>query len=413
MAEPSSRPRSETLMMLTTISHLLRRQPGPLGGRPTTAVRVGLTIVGLIVTCSCIPNSSIAAQLLRVVEPPVLTIGAGADTNAEFVSIAAVARLSDGTVAVSTVRPAEIRLFSPAGAFIRLVAGGGAGPGELQSPMWFGRQNDALFAYDFSLSRITTFDVRHQSVKTLTFAPSSAGTRMFVTGHVGPDSWLVASAPAAFPTRHADGPYRDSAIVAVWRNDSLPLIPVGRFANLALFAYNDDHMAATSNAFDRLRANTSFLAANGFIWVGDSDQNELLLYGSSGELARRIPVPVAARRYSEDGVKRLASTVLSQVRRATDSARTLAMFDLSHRRSLAPAYSRLIPGARSWIWVEVFEPDPAASTEYVAIDTSGKVGWRLRTPKGVRFFQIDDDFALGVRRSAEDLQSVVLYRLAH
>lgn len=353
------------------------------------------------------------AQRFVLSDSAILTIGGRIEPKEQFAQIAGAARLSNGDIAIVDYGSREIRLFSPRGTFIRDLARAGAGPGELQLLWWFGRSGDSLLTYDFGLSRITTFDVPRGRTSTRILTPKGVPSRVVVVGFLEEGRWLVQTAPRPFPQNHDSGPYRDSALVGILPADStLPVSFLGQFANLAIFANNPSAgRGQTMFGFDPLVPNSTFLATRKRVFVGDPARDEILMYDASGTQAARIRVPFSRGGYSPSDVNRAKERAIVAAKSDIERSLPGVTFEISNRTGGAPAFTRLIPGASGEVWVESFHVDREVAPEYVVLDSDGRVIARLRGPRGVRFFEFGADYGLGTRQDADDVESVVLYRL--
>jgi hypothetical protein len=354
-------------------------------------------------------GSTVVAQTWKVSAQPTVVIGADGDTAAQFTNVGGVARFSTGEIAVVNAFPWEIRLFSSAGKFVRRLARSGNGPGELNFVFWYGRSGDSLLAYDLSQARITVFDVPRSKVATIPFAPTKVPGRMLVHGLMTNGTWLIATFPPPVGAPHPDGPYRDSTTLGFWRSGTDGMQTLGIFGNFAFFAHNVG--PRTTAEFDVLNANSTFLPVGNELWVGIPDARSIAVYDAGGKLAREIRVPLEPARFDAAEVRRIRDLRLTTRKSATDSARTSAMFAGSKRTLGGPSFSRLLLGSDGRIWIEAFRLDRASSTEYVALDRTGRVLGRLTGPPGVRFSDIGADYALGVRKDENDVEIVELYTI--
>jgi hypothetical protein len=371
-----------------------------------TATRHATFTLAAFGTIGLASARTLAGQTLKVSAQPTVVIGADGDTTAQFTAIGGLARLSTGEVAVFTAPPFEIRLFSRDGKFVRRVARPGSGPGELGIVYWFGRSGDSLMTFDDTQARITIFDVPRSQVATIPFAPTKVSSRMVVNGSLANGSWIVAT--VAFPRTRPEGPSRDTTTIGLWRRGVEGTQTVGSFPNFAFFSNNGP--AGTSFEFDALAANTTFLTVGNEIWVGIPEARSITVYDSTGKLARQVRVPFEPVRFDGAELRRLRDSRLASKKRALDSARTSAMFEGSSRPlGSRPAFSRLLLGRDGRVWVESFRVDRASSAEYVALDRTGRVVGRLTSPPGVRFWDFGADYALGVRKDENDVETVELY----
>lgn len=269
---------------------------------------------------------------------------------------------------------------------------------------WAGRSGDSLLTYDLTQARITVFDVPRSKVVTIPFVPTKVPGRMLVSGLLADGSWLIATWPPPL-VRHPDGPYRDTTTVGFWRSGQEGMQTVGSFANFAFFADK------SGTEFDLLAANTVFLAVGNELWVGSPEARSIAVYDASGRMARQVRVPLEPQRFDAAEVRRVRDRRLGTLKRAIDSARTIAMFAQSDRPLGAPAFSRLLLGLDGRVWVEAFRLDRASSADYVALDRAGRVVGRLTSPPGVRFSEFGTDYALGIRKDENDVETVELFTI--
>jgi hypothetical protein len=77
------------------------------------------------------PELDDARRRFVVADKPAVVVGALEGSEEEhFTRIAGILRLSTGEIAVAEMRPAEIRVFSAEGDFVRRIGRPGEGPGE-------------------------------------------------------------------------------------------------------------------------------------------------------------------------------------------------------------------------------------------------------------------------------------------
>ena len=109
-------------------------------------------------------------SVFAVDSAPRLRIGVEAgEEPLQFDQITGVARLDGGRIAVANGRPAEVRIFSPAGEFLSAVGSAGQGPGEFQrlSAVIAG-SGDTVFAVDPMYMRIHRYTIGGGHVGTTT-----------------------------------------------------------------------------------------------------------------------------------------------------------------------------------------------------------------------------------------------------
>jgi len=367
--------------------------------------------LGVLLLGATAGGNAAAAQVARVSLEPIVTIGAeGSGTN--LVRVILAARVRTGDIAVLTNSPPELLLFSSNGTLRKRPGRPGSGPGEFSLLWWAGRDGDSVLVYDFGLARATVFDIPRDTVWTLPFLPKGAPGRLVVGGKLDGGSWLALGMPRPYPDQHPDGPFRDTTTAYRWQPDSSATV-LATFRNLALFAHNPkSDPGSTHFRFDPLLANAAILTHGGRVWIADPSTDSVVVLDSDGQGRSTFGVPLPSGEYNPAVVRHVRDNLLATARRSTDSALTTAAFDLSRRPPRGPRAARLLPGPAGQVWIEAFRVDPSAATEYVLVDARGRVQLRLTGPPAVRFHDIGPDYALGVHRNADDVETVVLFRVA-
>ncbi len=133
----------------------------------------------------------------RVGTEPILTIGeVSGDLNYMFEGVSQALRMEDGTIVVVDRVARLLRLFDPAGVFIRSLGGSGEGPGEFQLLQEAWAHGDTLWASDNLQRRISVFDRGGDVLETIRVeAAPGMGSRTAKT-HFADGTVLVLNAPS-------------------------------------------------------------------------------------------------------------------------------------------------------------------------------------------------------------------------
>jgi hypothetical protein len=240
-------------------------------------------------------------------------------------------------------------IFSPKGEFIRIVR-----LDELA-----GRFVEIIGAFGDGSVAIAPLELK---VPEVGFAPNTATISRF---------WL-------------DGRSKDSLGTFVWRE-------VGLLSG-------EDQVGSRTFA-----PRTAAVARADRLWVGTAAEPSIEVHDQQGKLIRLIRWDAGDR--------------------AVGPADALAQFDGNppeQRRIYAsrpvmdrfPAHARLLVDPSGFLWVETYRrPTATGSAEWLVFDREGIVLARARIPAGLRVFEINDDFVIGVSRDADDVERVTLHAL--
>lgn len=117
-----------------------------------------------------------------------MRIGTGQGPEYELTAVRSLVLDRAAQLYVLLPRDNEVRVFSPAGRFLRRIGRKGQGPGEFEWPNSMGWRGDTLWVRDTDLDRVTLFDSAGKSVRTLTLRmPSLGGSYV-----LGPPAALLA-----------------------------------------------------------------------------------------------------------------------------------------------------------------------------------------------------------------------------
>ncbi len=369
---------------------------------------------GVIALATVCAPPAMPAQRITIATQPSVTIGAGGDENSALHAVAGAWKMSNGQmVIVDQGGPAPIRSFTKEGKFDRVIARSGAGPGEVGPTLFAAtRSGDSIVTFEIAGARASVFDVARGKASTATIIVRNAPSRPVVQGILPNNRWFVTGAPA--PLRnHDDGAFRDTTYFGSAPVGGDSLIVFGQTPRMALYANNKVPGPPTMMRvrYDSLVPWTTIAVHAGRIVVADPTGPGISIYNPDGTVALSIPHPFPAAPYNAAEVARAKARSLALAKTPGESGIRAAMFDLSGRPRTAPRFKRLIPGADGELWVEKFWLDETAPREYVVLDRAGKVAGRVTGAPPVRFTEFGRDYALGIARDANDVQTVVMYKL--
>lgn len=341
---------------------------------------------------------------------PLLRIGAvDGDPNHLLSGVTGAVRLTDGGVAVADGGSQEVRFFDAQGSFVRSVGHAGAGPGEFTGLAALGRDPEGgLWAWDFSLRRITWMDESGEAADLSTLGPEPP-----VLDAVGPladGSFVLRQLWGASATASAsDGGLRRDpiAIVRFDRSgtllDSMAVVP-GREVHLT---QENGRGVMTTPPFGR---NAVMTLRDGYLVVGTQDRPSLVERSVDGSLRRRIVLPQADlgltnadfERFLEDRVKDLSAADRPGVRSA------LSDIPRPDRR---PAFGPVASDGVGRLWVGAWTVTSTPPPSWSVIAPEGHLLYDVEMPPGFFPLDIGEDWILGVQRDELGVEYVVLYPL--
>ena len=372
-------------------------------------IRNGLLLL-LLAAASTAGAQSLPAW--TVGDTPALDIGDEASVQTQFNGVTGVLRMPRGEIVVANGMSQELRVFSPAGAYLRTLSVAGTGQGSIRALNRLWRSGDTIIAAEIvggetNLHLYTT--TRHLSSHPI--GRSNAGSLVPVERF--PDGRVVVRGSRRSPRSISSAaPFVDSALVGVVSLDNLMpawigtlvsemiLIPGfgggrGRAPNIVPYAFGRTHAYAVSG--DRL-------------WIGDSETAVVEQYDSRGRRLATVQLPIAQRPLDTLLLRRQRATVLNDAMNWNDRARLDASYAVPLPR-FAPRFTRFVPGPNGEMWVELFRESPDAERVYVVYDTAGKARASVTMPRGTTLFEAGQDYLLAVRRDQEGLEHVMQYRL--
>jgi hypothetical protein len=392
-----------------TILVLTAAVPGACGrtrAAPASTVRDS---AGVRIVESVRPRLT-ADQAWRLTAEPLLTIGVTeGDPGYQLSDVVGAVRMPSGLVVVADGGTQEIRVFTAEGTLVRRVGGRGEGPGEFSGLSGMGRgPSGALWAYDFTLRRISWLYPSDESLRSATLGPEPP-----VLSPVGalPDGSFVLKqlwgAQGVASATHT-GLRRDPVAYVRFDPsgallDTLALVP-GREVVISL---EGDRGVMSTPPFGRTSLGGIL---DGRVLIGSQTRFELEEWTPDGTLKRVLRLPDIDLRVTEEDIQRYA-----EHRRSTASPgeearveRELADVEVPELR---PAYGELLVDGAGNLWIGRWEADGSPARAWTVLDATGTWLVSVGTPSDLQVRDIGEDWVVGVARDELDVERVVLYGL--
>lgn len=341
---------------------------------------------------------------------PLLRIGVvEGERPYQLSGVTGAARLSDGAVAVADAGSNEVRLFDADGGFVTSVGGSGGGPGEFRRLAALGHgRGDTLWAYDFSLRRITRIDPSGRVA-----GMTSLGSEPAMLGALGalPDGTFVLRQlwAARRTAGAAAGGFRRDPVAFVRFDRSGELRDtVGLFPGRELVvSFEDGRGVMSTPLFAR---NAVGAVRDGRVVVGSQDRWEIDERAPAGGLLRRIRIRGPNLSVGPDDVERV---IAGRVGAAPPERRAALRrrLESSPVPEARPAYGGLLADAAGNLWVSEWAPHPRIPRRWTVLDPRGRWLGDVTMPPAFRPLDIGGDWIVGVERDSLDVERVVLRRL--
>jgi len=340
------------------------------------------------------------------------------DPAYQFTDISAVSLTSDGRMVVADAGSATVRTYDPEGKLLRLLGGGGSGPGEFVRPSQVLLRDDgSVRVWDDATFRVTEFDPTGELTGVATFSrediakavepplyPASGlllsngdlivrlivKTSDLTAGRFRPQTGAlrVAADQSAIDTILF---FRDTEQVSVrLPKGSLPVVPpLARRTTIAI------------------QPNEARLC------IGEQAKPEILCFGPEGARvvvrweAERIPVrpdDPALRSWGDS-----MTELYEQKMTAEDADRILSQVSAP---ADYPPYTDHVLDRAGYLWVKTSAVDSNAGVDrYLVFTPTGQQVGPVSVPS-VRVLEIGDDYLVGVDRDEFEVQYIKLFRVA-
>lgn len=343
------------------------------------------------------------------------TIGGGEDPAHDIDRMSTMGRLANGDVVVGVIRPSELRIYPIGGGAPRVLARGGDGPGEVQTPILLSARGDTLVLWDYALNRSTKF--------------TSEGSVVQLVSH---------AAQPRHRLREVVGALDDGRIVMTGQTWEA-MTDVGSEGvrkEQPIYLLHTDGASA-----DSLRGIPGMLVYKGIVYEGGTSFSSVTTYhldGGSPILARgagyvtSLPGPPELRMYDAKGTLHRIVRPAIETREVTpafreeyiahDSAELVRM-----NRQFSPdwvrnyregrfvdrlaAFERIRGGPEGELWFERSWVSYDSVKEFVVFDSTGMVAGKVTIPMSHTIGWIGTDAVLATWLDSDDVRHLSLYPL--
>jgi 6-bladed beta-propeller len=344
----------------------------------------------------------------RIDPAPLARVGvAEGDPHDQFTWVAGALRLSDGTLWVGDGPSSELRVFDPAGRYLRTVGRKGGGPGEFAGlAALFLLPGDTVAAHDYQGARVTFFAPSGAVARAVVLGPMDGTLPPRPLGVFGDGGMVVAPLynPSFVPSPQ---PSRDSVLLARFSAAGAQTGALRRIAGEETITVMGGGMAMRPAI--PFGGNTYVAVSGGRVLVGDNARYELAEHGADGRLARLV-----RRDPPRDPVTPGDRAAWLAERRAGLGARFREAQEEMLRGLPFPAHKAwfhallLDPAGNAWVERNA-APGPAVPWD--VFDPEGRFLGTVQVPAGLRLTQVGADFVVGVAKDEMQVPQVRVHRI--
>ncbi|WP_425153649.1 hypothetical protein [Candidatus Palauibacter sp.] len=332
-------------------------------------------------------------------EATVLIGTAGGDPAYELFRVGGTMRLSDGRIVVANAGTGELRVYDPDGVHLASWGGQGDGPGEFGAMApgavepWPG---DSLMARDSFRSRISIFSADGTFGRALRLQ----GGYQRVVGPL-PDGSVFAATLTSFE-RGEPGTselIRPDLEYGILQADGSVQRDLGAYPGSELYLVN------TANGPPWPRAYPFDRSASDFVWgdlvvITTNDSYEIRAYRTDGSLARIVRRDHEVRPPTRADLRDYVARQNPDRPEALDAVADMPLVDAF------PAFNRVVVDRLNHLWVEEYRLLGEDQRLWTVFDPVGRALGMVEMPGSFRVTEIGEDYILGTRRDALDIEYV-------
>ena len=378
----------------------------------------GLAVLLLASAASAQPASRLPAGLAqwKLSAQPILRIGSESDTTMQFLRVSA-RRMPAGEIAVMNSATAELRIFSPRGAFVRSLSRRGQGPGEFENPSSVYRAGDTLYVVEFApnATRMSSFTLADGFLKRIPVRAGNVPEGIALRARLSTGDFLVSRGSFKALDPVLNMMKRDTTIFGIVRvaEPPAPVTFIGAFPDNTFFSFPSPAMrGGVGYSLFPLAPMLATGASGDRAWLGDTGTGLLSIFDATGKRVTQAQLPVRPRAFVDAALARARERAVASATSGIQTERWENIYDRKVRPRTAPLFTRLIPAPDGQMAVELYEEEERAVPRSVLVlDRNGKAVAGFVGPANVVIQEIGADYLLGVHFDDEGVEQVVMYSL--
>mgnify|MGYP001820391055 FL=1 len=331
------------------------------------------------------------------------------DSRYQFSDVAGTVRLSDGTIVVADGGSQQLRFFMPDGRWQASFGGPGGGPGEFTGLSSLGRTpDDQVWAYDFSLRRLTWTDASGRLLRLVPLDPEPPSL-----SPLGP----LSDGTFAMKQLWGSKTGKDEPEIGLLREptayvrfDSLGTLvdTLGTFPGRELFITLEKGRGVMSSP---LFGRTSAGVVQGHtLIIGDQEEFRFGRYDPDGTMLTEVRLGRPAALIGPNDVSEHIEFLVesSPPDKQAWLEQSLTSMPTPETR---PAYGSFLVDRDDFLWVSEWSQFPGIPRTWTVVDTSDRWLGDVVMPPGFIPRDIGSDWILGIETDALGVEFVVQYSL--
>ena len=368
-----------------------------------------------------------SSEALVLSATPTLVIGAEGGPDYELSRVRGAARLRDGRIVVADAGSLRLRFYDAAGRYLKSAGGKGGGPGEFEQMDSFWRlPGDTLVAGGMLPGDLSYFTGDGKYLLRLSRTPpppppgagSAPGMPVTLAPLDGSGQRVIGYLPMG-RSRSAGGRSVDSFPVAIVDQRHVETRRIGSLPSMAVTLDGGELRPPWFGA------KATFAADPAHFYYGLGLDYSIQAYTRTGILSHTIRRAWTPRKVTKSDIDSYVVEWGKRWIKSTGAAAEAERVDLRNDpyAALVPAYSQLLPDATGRLWVREahladapgagqLNTTPLVPSIWSVFDPAGR--WLGDVTMPARFLprDIGADYVLGTALDADNVETVVMYRLA-
>lgn len=337
-----------------------------------------------------------------------------------FTAIGDILAWPDGRVFVADRRLRDVREFAADGAFTRVVARTGAGPGEVTFVSRLQHlPGDTLAILDGNARLASLFDAAGRYVTRIQYPRLSNGSSLRMLARLHDGRWIATIRPPAVAPKKIDGAIRRDSLVVVRlalgiNADVAAMDTIAHVPDQEVFDVITTQGGESYPDVEFLRGGrAAYVASDGDRVVVGANERYVLHEYENARLTRLVRVDATAEPMPADAAQR----VIAWSEQATANLPAEARAELAAMRknwrfaTTKPFHERLHFGDDGTLWASAPTLLPSDARRYLVFDAAGHALAQVALPAGVEPFRMTREHILGTWTDENDVPHVMRWRL--
>ena len=314
-------------------------------------------------------------------------------------------RLSNGEILIAEPFTNELRIFDPAGRFLRKFGHGGDGPGEFRGIASVVVDDlDSIFVSDGRSGYVAVFARDGTLARELSLPQNESVSFPYLPGRFQDGSFLVRG---TVRTRPREGRFRTQGALSIMKEGDGSMADVGTFPAADFFS---TVLGEGAGGYGRIPFSRDFhvVVAGRLSHLSSAGAYELHGYDSSGVLRRIVRLDAPPREVTEEDIAEYE-------RRRAERARPMPGPPLPDPPypDVFPALAGIVADRLGNLWVRDCVPNPAEadSAVWTIFTNDGRMLAGATLPGAWRIGEIGPDYLLVIEADDFDVAHLKMYEL--